>query len=63
LAIDDAQAWPHNGIGGSARRTSRRIDLSDIPDSSPEQLKAMSRVGGAHLSQTSRGDSSRFAWT
>ena len=29
----------------SARRTSRKIDFSDIPDSSPEQLKAMRRVG------------------
>ena len=29
----------------SASRTSRKIDFSDIPDSSPEQLKAMRRVG------------------
>jgi uncharacterized protein (DUF4415 family) len=29
----------------SARRTTRRIDFSDIPDSSPEQLKVMRRVG------------------
>ena len=26
-------------------RTVRKIDFSDIPDSSPEQLKAMRRVG------------------
>ena len=31
--------------GGSARRTTRKIDYSDIPDSSPEQLKALRRVG------------------
>ena len=32
-------------VVASARRTSRKIDFSDIPDSSPEQLKAMRRVG------------------
>jgi uncharacterized protein (DUF4415 family) len=29
----------------SVRRTRRRIDFSDIPDSSPAQLAAMRRVG------------------
>ena len=29
----------------SATRTSRKIDFSDIPDSSTEQLNAMRRVG------------------
>ena len=29
----------------SARRTKRKIDYSDIPDSPPEQLRAMRRVG------------------
>jgi uncharacterized protein (DUF4415 family) len=29
----------------NARRTRREIDFSDIPDSSPEQLRAMRRVG------------------
>ena len=29
----------------SVRRTRRRIDFSDIPESSPEQLAAMRRVG------------------
>ena len=29
----------------SVRRTRRQIDFSDIPDSSPPQLKAMRRVG------------------
>lgn len=32
-------------VAASARRTSRRVDFSDIPDSSPEQLRAMRRVG------------------
>ena len=32
-------------VVASARRTSRAIDFSDIPDSSPDQLKAMRRVG------------------
>ena len=29
----------------NARRTRRKIDFSDIPDSSPEQLRAIRRVG------------------
>ena len=29
----------------SVRRTRRQIDFADIPDSSPQQLKAMRRVG------------------
>ncbi len=29
----------------SARRTARKIDYSDIPETSAEQLKAMRRVG------------------
>jgi uncharacterized protein (DUF4415 family) len=29
----------------SGRRTTRRIDFSDLPESSPEQLKALRRVG------------------
>ncbi len=31
--------------GASAPRTRRPIDYSDIPDSTPEQLRAMRRVG------------------
>jgi len=39
----------------SAPRTSKlRIDFSDIPDSSPEQLKAMRRVGRPPLGERSR---------
>lgn len=32
-------------VGVNVRRTGPRIDFSDIPDSSPSQLKAMRRVG------------------
>ena len=39
----------------SARRTARPLDFSDIPDSSPAQLRAMRRVGrpplGKHVRQ------------
>jgi uncharacterized protein (DUF4415 family) len=38
----------------SARRTSRGIDFSDIPDSSPEQLKAMKRVGRPPIGDEAR---------
>lgn len=31
--------------GVSGERTSRKIDFSDLPDSTPEQLKSMRRVG------------------
>ena len=41
-------------VGVSARRTTRRIDFSDIPDSSPEQLKAMRRVGRPPLGDEPR---------
>ena len=41
-------------VGASARRTARRIDFSDIPDSSPEQLKAMRRVGRPPLGNEPR---------
>ena len=39
---------------GNARRTSRKIDYSDIPESSPEQLKAMRRVGRPPLGEEPR---------
>src|SRR5262245_42080893 len=32
-------------VAGSARRTSRKIDFSDLPESSEEQLRTMRRVG------------------
>ena len=39
---------------GNARRTVRKIDYSDIRDSSPEQLKAMRRVGRPPLGDEPR---------
>ena len=41
-------------VGASAQRTTRKIDFSDIPDSSPEQLKAMRRVGRPPLGDEPR---------
>lgn len=38
----------------NARRTGRRIDYSDIPESSAEQLKAMRRVGRPPLGKEPR---------
>ena len=38
----------------SARRTQRKIDFSDIPDSSAGQLKAMRRVGRPPLGDEPR---------
>ena len=40
-----ASSAPAGRVAASARRTSRRIDFSDIPDSSPAQLRTMRRVG------------------
>ena len=40
--------------GASARRPRRKIDFSDIPDSSPEQLRAMRRVGRPPLGEEPR---------
>ena len=40
--------------GASGPRTTRRIDFSDIPDSTPEQLKAMRRVGRPPLGDQPR---------
>ena len=37
-----------------ARSTARKIDVSDIPDSSAEQLKAMRRVGRPPLGDEPR---------
>lgn len=41
-------------VAGSGRRTLRKIDFSDIPDSSPEQLRAMRRVGRPPLGDHAR---------
>ncbi len=38
----------------SARRTSRGIDFSDIPNSSREQLKALKRVGRPPIGDEAR---------
>jgi|SRR6516165_5426677 len=38
----------------SGRRTKRKIDFSDIPDSSSEQLRAMRRVGRPPLGNEPR---------
>ena len=41
-------------VVASARRTQRKIDFSDIPDSSARQLKAMRRVGRPPLGDEPR---------
>ncbi len=41
-------------VVANVRRTVRRIDYSDIPESSPEQLKAMRRVGRPPLGDEPR---------
>ena len=41
-------------VGANVRRTTRKIDFSDIPDSSPAQLKAMRRVGRPPLGEEPR---------
>jgi uncharacterized protein (DUF4415 family) len=38
----------------SVRRTRRKIDFSDIPDSSPDQLAAMHRVGRPPIAKEPR---------
>src|SRR5918995_3531965 len=41
-------------VVASARRTRRKIDVTDIPESSSEQLKAMRRVGRPPLGDEPR---------
>lgn len=41
-------------VAGSARRTKRTIDFSDLPESSVEQLKVMRRVGRPPLGDEPR---------
>lgn len=41
-------------VAANARRTARKINYSDIPESSPEQLKVMRRVGRPPLGDEPR---------
>src|SRR5256712_4655954 len=41
-------------VVANVRRTARKIDFTDIPDSSPEQLKVMRRVGRPPLGDEPR---------
>ena len=41
-------------VAANARRTARRIDYSDISDSSPDQLRVMRRVGRPPLGDEPR---------
>jgi uncharacterized protein (DUF4415 family) len=41
-------------VAANARHTARKIDYSDIPESSAEQLKAMRRVGRPPLGDEPR---------
>jgi len=41
-------------VAANARRTARKIDYADIPESSPKQLKAMRRVGRPPLGDEPR---------
>jgi len=41
-------------VGVNARRTPRRIDFTDLPESSAEQLRAMRRVGRPPLGERAR---------
>lgn len=45
---------PGARAAASEKRTGRRIDFSDIADSSPAQLKAMRRVGRPPLGDRTR---------
>jgi uncharacterized protein (DUF4415 family) len=49
-----ASSAPGGRAAASARRTRRKIDFSDIPDSTPEQLRAMRRVGRPPLGERAR---------
>ena len=40
--------------GVNARRTRRKLDFAEMPDSSPEQLRAMKRVGRPPLGDRTR---------
>jgi uncharacterized protein (DUF4415 family) len=45
---------PGGRAGASAQRPTRKIDYSDLPDSSPEQLKRMRRVGRPPMGEEPR---------
>ena len=49
-----ASSAPAVRVAANARRTRPKIDFSDIPDSSPEQLSAMRRVGRPPLGDRTR---------
>lgn len=50
-----SESSAHGGrAAASARRTRRKIDFSDIPDSSAAQLKSMRRVGRPPLGDEPR---------
>jgi len=49
-----ASSVPGGRAAVSERRTRRKIDFSDIPDSTPEQLRAMRRVGRPPLGERAR---------
>ena len=58
--IEEATAVRRETVSGylraaaNGRRTARKMDYSDIPESSPEQLKAMRRVGRPPLGEEAR---------
>ena len=54
MAKRSASSAPAARVAASVRRTRRKIDFSDIPDSSPEQLRAMRRVGRPPLGDHAR---------
>ena len=54
MSRKSASSAPGVRAGANARRTARTIDFSDIPDSSPAQLRTMHRVGRPPLGATAR---------
>src|SRR5205809_3470073 len=54
MAKRSASSAPAERAAASVKRTRRKIDFSDIPDSSPKQLRAMRRVGRPPLGDRTR---------
>ena len=54
MAKRSVSSAPVARAAASVKRTRRKIDFSDIPDSSPEQLRAMRRVGRPPLGDRTR---------